>query len=61
MSGNRLTISLTDDQQKQIREATGKSITELNSVLGSTGELTEKELELAVGGAAYNVPTATTA
>lgn len=51
MSGNKLTIKLTDDQQKQIREATGRSITELNIDLASTGALSENELaDLAGGG-----------
>ena len=50
MAGNKLTIKLTDDQQKQIKAATGKSITELNIDLASTGHLTEKELGQVAGG-----------
>jgi len=38
-------IKLTDDQQKQIREATGKSVTELD-----IGGLTEQDLDKVVGG-----------
>ena len=30
MAGNKLTIKLTDDQQNQIRKATGSIIKELN-------------------------------
>lgn len=30
MAGKKLTIALTDEQQKQIKAATGKSISELN-------------------------------
>ena len=50
MAGNKLTIKLTDDQQNQIKSATGKSITELNIDLGSAGHLTEKDLENVAGG-----------
>jgi len=50
MAGNKLTIKLTDDQQKQIKAATGKSITELNIDLASTGQLSEKALEQVAGG-----------
>ncbi len=50
MAENKLTIALTDEQQKQIKDATGKSINELNIDLGSTGQLTEGDLEQVVGG-----------
>ena len=50
MAGNKLTIKLTDDQQKQIKDATGKSIKELNIDLGSSGALSEKELANVAGG-----------
>ena len=50
MAGNRLTIKLTDDQQKQIKNATGKSIKELNIDVGSTDALSEKELGNVAGG-----------
>ncbi len=50
MADNKLTIALTDDQQKQIKDATGESITELNIDLDSTGHLTEVELEQVAGG-----------
>ena len=45
MAGNKLTIRLTGEQQKQIESATGKSIIELNIDLASTGQLTEKDLQ----------------
>ena len=51
MAGNKLTIKLTDDQQKQIKSATGRSITELNIDLASTGALSEKELADVAAGA----------
>ena len=47
MKENKVTIKLTDDQQKRIKEATGKSITELNIDLAS---LNEAELNQAAGG-----------
>jgi len=51
MPGNVLRIQLTDEQQKQIKDATGKSIKELNIDLAAMGSLTEKELADMVGGA----------
>jgi hypothetical protein len=51
VAGNKLTIKLTGDQQKQIKDATGKSITELNIDLASAGGLSEKDLDKAAGGA----------
>ncbi len=50
MAANKLTIRLTEDQQKQIHDATGKSITELNIDLGAMGQLSQKELDTVSGG-----------
>jgi hypothetical protein len=50
MASNKLTIKLTDDQQQQIKKATGKSISTLNIDLGATGNLTEKDLANVDGG-----------
>ncbi len=50
MAGNKLTITLTEDQQKQIKKATGKSLKELHIDLASTGELTPTELGQLAGG-----------
>jgi len=50
MAANKLTISLTADQQKQIRDATGRNIAELNIDLSSTGSLSEKDLDTVAGG-----------
>ena len=50
MPESKLTIALTEEQQKQIKDATGESITELNIDLSSTGHLTETDLEQVVGG-----------
>ena len=50
MAGKKLTITLTSDQQKQIKDATGKSIRELNIDLSSPGTLSDKDLEAVSGG-----------
>jgi hypothetical protein len=50
MTGNKLTIKLTGEQQKQILDATGKAIAELNIDLGATGGLSEGELDQVAGG-----------
>jgi hypothetical protein len=47
----KMTIQLTSDQQKQIKEATGKNISTLNIDLTATGSLSEKDLEKVQGGA----------
>jgi len=51
MAGNILTIKLTDDQQKQIKDATGRSISELRVDLTTKGSLSETELDQVAGGA----------
>jgi len=50
MAGKKLTIKLTDEQQTQIRDATGKSVTELNIDLASTGQISERDLQKLSGG-----------
>jgi hypothetical protein len=50
MAGNKLTIKLTDEQQNQIKKATGRSITELNIDTGATANLSEKDLDRVAGG-----------
>jgi hypothetical protein len=50
MAGNKVTIRLTDDQQSQIKNATGRSITELNIDVAATGQLSDKDLDQAAGG-----------
>lgn len=42
MANKTLTIKLTENQQKQIKEATGKDISELTLDLAATGNVTEK-------------------
>ena len=51
MANRNLTLKLTNEQQKQISDATGKRITELNIDLAAKGHLTEKDLEQVAGGA----------
>ena len=58
MTGKKLTIKLTDDQQKQIKAATGKSITALTIDLASTSQLTANELEQVSGGLKMILPGA---
>ena len=53
MAGNKLTIKLTDEQQSQIKNATGKSITELTIDLAATSALAEKDLDQVAGGPIY--------
>ena len=50
MTEKKLIIKLTEDQQKQIKDATGQSIKELNMALTAAGSLTEKELQNISGG-----------
>jgi hypothetical protein len=50
MAGDKLTIKLTEEQQNQIKAATGKSITELNINVAATGTLTDQDLDQLSGG-----------
>jgi hypothetical protein len=54
MAGKKLTISLTPEQQKQIKDATGKSIKELNIDVSTTGELSQNDLEGLSGGIGWH-------
>ena len=47
MPTRELTIQLTEDQQKQIKNATGKTVTELSI---DPDQLSQKDLEKAAGG-----------
>jgi hypothetical protein len=51
MSDDKLTIKLTNEQQKQIKDATGRSVTEVE-IGPKVADLTLKELEAVAGGAA---------
>jgi hypothetical protein len=51
MPNKKLTLKLTSDQKRQIKETTGKSVSELNIDLASTGQLSEKDLEQVAAGA----------
>ena len=54
MSSNKLTLKLTGEQQKQIKDATGKSIGQLHIDLGSTGGLSDTDLDKVTGGALFD-------
>jgi hypothetical protein len=56
MAGKKLTIHLTADQQKQIKDATGSSIKELNIDLTSAGQLAEEDLSHVAGGGGGTSP-----
>jgi len=51
MANKRITLKLTNDQKRQIREATGKDISEVNIALSSPDQLSEKDLERVAAGA----------
>ena len=53
MAGKTLTITLTEDQQRQIKNATGKTVSKLHIDLDSTGGLTDKELDQVSGGTTF--------
>ena len=50
MAGSKLTIKLTQEQQTQIKKATGKTITEINIDVAATGNLTDEDLDKLSGG-----------
>ena len=51
MAAHKVTIKLTHEQQKQFKDATGKSITELNIDVSSMGGLSDSDLDKVAGGA----------
>ena len=53
MAPSKLTIRLTDDQQRQFREATGQTVTDLTLEPAATGELSDQQLDGVVGGLAF--------
>jgi len=50
MPENRFTIHLTEDQQKQIQAATGKTVRELRITFTASGQLSDEQLDQAAGG-----------
>jgi hypothetical protein len=50
MAGTKLTIKLTEEQQTQIKKATGKTITEINIDAAATGSLSDQDLDRLSGG-----------
>jgi len=51
MANKSLKLKLTNDQRRQIKEATGKDISEVNIEVASTGQLSEKDLDRVAAGA----------
>jgi hypothetical protein len=51
MTADKLTVRLTDDQQKQIQEATGKKVTVPNIDLMAADQLPQSDLDSVSGGA----------
>jgi hypothetical protein len=58
VAGNKLTIKLTIEQQRQIMDATGKSVTELGIDVASIGALSEQDLDKVSGGVSENAAVA---
>jgi len=50
MAGHKVTIKLTEDQQNQIKTATGHSIKELNIDIAAGAQLSEHALDQVAGG-----------
>ena len=50
MAGSKLTIKLTEEQQAQIKNATGRTVTELNIDVAAMGNLTDEDLDQLSGG-----------
>ena len=51
MADKTLSIKLTEDQQNQIKAATGKTVTVLNIDISDLGRLSESNLDDVAGGA----------
>lgn len=56
MAASTLTIRLTDDQQRQFRDATGQTVTELTLEPAAMGELSDQQLDGVVGGDGKKTP-----
>ena len=56
MANKNLTLKLTANQQKQIKEATGKDVSEIRLKLAATGQLSEKDLEQVSAGMLRRLP-----
>ena len=53
MSASKLSIKLTDKQQKQIHETTGKAVSELSLEHDAAGELSDQALDGVAGGLTF--------
>jgi hypothetical protein len=56
MANKNLTLKLTAHQQKQIKEATGKDVSEISLKLAATGQLSENDLEKVAAGMVRRLP-----
>ena len=54
MAGKKLTLKLTEDQQNQIKTATGHSVKVLNIDVGATGQISDQALDRVAGGVKRN-------
>ena len=54
MAANKLTIKLTPDQQKQIKDATGQNIAEFILEPATGNQLSDQDLDGVAGGLTYN-------
>ena len=50
---SKLTIYLTNEQQQQIKNATGKSISKLHLDFSANGQLTSEQLDQVQGGFSF--------
>jgi hypothetical protein len=50
MTADKLAIRLTDDQQKQLQQATGKKVTALNIDVMAVDQLSQSDLDSVSGG-----------
>jgi hypothetical protein len=61
MAADNLTITLTSEQQQQIRESTGKHVSQIDIKLAAKGQLTAEELDQVAGGSKKTTDTTTPA
>ncbi len=55
MAKKTAVVMLTEDQQNKIKEATGRTVTQLTIDVDSTGGLSEQELDQVVGGSRITI------
>jgi propanediol dehydratase small subunit len=55
---SKLTICLTNEQRQQIKDATGKSVTELHLDFSANGQLASEQLDRVQGGFSFGASNA---